>query len=193
MANPAAEIRELLFRVGLEPAAKRRIGGFSKGMKQRLGLAAALLGKPELLVLDEPTDGIDPIGRVEIRQILADELARGATLFLNSHLLAETERICDRIGVLAGGQLVREGSLEQLTRREQRWVVRFAEVPAPAALSEAGFTVRADGRWEGQFEDPAALNRALDRARASGALLLEVVQDSRDLEKVLADSIGVAA
>src|SRR5262245_38165683 len=85
-------IRRELARVGLAQDAERRIGGFSKGMRQRLGLAAALLGAPDLLVLDEPTDGIDPLGRAEVRRILAEERARGATLFLNSHLLSETER-----------------------------------------------------------------------------------------------------
>ena len=95
--------------MGLADAAGRKIGGYSKGMRQRLGLAAALLGQPELLVLDEPTDGIDPLGRVEVRRILQEEVQRGATLFLNSHLLAETERVCDRIGILHGGKLVKSG------------------------------------------------------------------------------------
>src|SRR5207244_11296132 len=102
----ADEVRRQIARVGLESDATRAIGGFSKGMKQRLGLAAALLGAPPLLVLDEPTDRVDPLGRAEIRQILAEERARGATLFLNSHLLSETDRICDRIGILAGGRLL---------------------------------------------------------------------------------------
>ena len=74
-------------------------------MRQRLGLAAAMLGQPELLILDEPTDGIDPVGRVEVRALLLEEKKRGATILLNSHLLSETERICDRIGVLDHGQL----------------------------------------------------------------------------------------
>ncbi|AKQ65882.1 ABC transporter, ATP-binding protein [Myxococcus hansupus] len=100
-ANPATGLR-LLERVGLADAVGRRIGGYSKGMRQRLGLAAALVGDPALLVLDEPTDGIDPMGRMEVRRILQEEVRRGTTLFLNSHLLAETERVCDRIAILAG-------------------------------------------------------------------------------------------
>ncbi|MFP2913479.1 ABC transporter ATP-binding protein, partial [Pyxidicoccus sp. 3LFB2] len=102
----------LLERVGLGDAVGRKIGGYSKGMRQRLGLAAALVGSPSLLVLDEPTDGIDPMGRLEVRRILLDEVKRGTTLFLNSHLLAETERVCDRVAILADGRVVREGRLE---------------------------------------------------------------------------------
>src|SRR5207245_911977 len=83
----ARELEAAVARVGLADAAGRRIGGFSKGMRQRVGLAAAMLGGPELLVLDEPTDGVDPLGRVEVRHLLAEERSRGATLFLNSHLL----------------------------------------------------------------------------------------------------------
>lgn len=96
----------LLTRVGLNDVGKKRIGAFSKGMRQRLGLAGALLGAPDLLVLDEPTDGIDPLGRIEVREVLAQEKARGATVLLNSHLLAETERVCDWVAVLHKGQVV---------------------------------------------------------------------------------------
>src|SRR5690606_3123848 len=109
-----APVDALLDRVGLGAARARRIGGFSKGMRQRLGLAAALLGAPDLLVLDEPTDGIDPLGRIEVRDLLLQEKARGATLLLNSHLLAETERVCDRVGILHRGKLVQSGTLEAL-------------------------------------------------------------------------------
>ena len=109
--DPASNLR-LLERVGLTDALGRKIGGYSKGMRQRLGLAAALLGNPALLILDEPTDGIDPMGRVEVRRILQEEVQRGTTLFLNSHLLAETERVCDRVAILADGRVLREGRLE---------------------------------------------------------------------------------
>ena len=131
----------LLSRVGLAGAVDRKIGGFSKGMRQRLGLAVALLGKPELLILDEPTDGIDPLGRVEVRRILLEEKARGATVLLNSHLLAETERVCDRVGILHLGMLVREGTLESLTAQREGWFVKFSKDPGPIS----GFTASGDG------------------------------------------------
>ncbi len=188
-----ADTTALLARVGLEAAAGRKIGGFSKGMRQRLGLAAALIGKPELLILDEPTDGIDPLGRVEIRRILADELSRGATLFLNSHLLAETERICSRIGILDAGKLIREGTLESLRKDSRTWTARFAPGAQAEALTAAGFaSTDAADRWTFETESVEALNAALDQARAKGALLLALEPSGRDLEQVLAETLEAA-
>ncbi|HEY1333250.1 MAG TPA: ABC transporter ATP-binding protein [Myxococcaceae bacterium] len=184
----------LLGRVGLSDAAERRIRGFSKGMRQRLGLAAALVGAPELLVLDEPTDGVDPLGRVEIRQLLGAELSRGATLFINSHLLSETERICTRIGILSRGRLVRSGPLDVLTAVQQRWRVRFADgQPAPEALVALGFEPGEGGVWEIAAADAPALNHALDGARAAGGLLVELERASRDLEDVLTEALAAGA
>ncbi len=188
-----ASLRASVERVGLGEAAQRKIGGFSKGMRQRLGLAAALLGAPDLLVLDEPTDGIDPLGRAEIRHILAEERARGATLFLNSHLLSETERVCDRIGILAGGRLVREGALLDLCASGERWRARFAPGLDPAAIADLGCFGRehaGDGVLFCNAESPAALNDKLAEARSRGALLIELARDLRDLEDVLAEALG---
>jgi ABC-2 type transport system ATP-binding protein len=193
LAPGAEEHRKLLARVGLEAALDRRIGGYSKGMRQRLGLAAALLGAPSLLVLDEPTDGIDPLGRVEVRGILQEEVRRGTTLFLNSHLLSETERVCDRVAILASGRVMREGRLDELARPRPRWTVRFAPSPEEAVVA-AGFQRHGpEGVYQLEAEDPVALNAALDRARAAGALLLELKRDGQDLESVLASTLGEAA
>ncbi|MDI1433455.1 ABC transporter ATP-binding protein [Polyangium sorediatum] len=185
------EVRRQIGRVGLSGEEGRRIGGFSKGMRQRLGLAAALLGGPMLLVLDEPTDGVDPLGRAEIRRILAEERARGATLFLNSHLLSETERVCDRIGILSGGRLLREGPIEALCGSETRYRVRLAPPFDSAALTPLGFR---PGDGEGVFvvdaSDPTALNDLLDQARRTGARLVGLTHDVRDLEDVLAEALG---
>ncbi len=190
----AAENLRLLERVGLADAVGKKIGGYSKGMRQRLGLATALLGRPALLVLDEPTDGIDPMGRVEVRRILQEEAQRGTTLFLNSHLLAETERVCDRVAILADGRVLREGRLEELSRGGARWVVRFAPGADTAGLAAAGFTAGAtEGLYHLEAADPAGLNAALDKARAAGALLVELKRDGQDLEAVLASTMGVAA
>ncbi len=177
----------LLERVGLGDAAARTIGGFSKGMRQRLGLAVALLGKPDLLVLDEPTDGIDPLGRVEVRKILLEEKARGATLLLNSHLLAETERVCDRVGILHLGRLVREGTLEALTAAREGWNVKF-QGGEPAALAALGFAAAVDG-WIFHGTQVDALNAALAKAREGGALLTELAPRTWDLEQVLSESV----
>jgi ABC-2 type transport system ATP-binding protein len=192
LREPGPAMRRLLEEVGLAGVARRRVGTWSKGMRQRLGLACALLGAPDLLVLDEPTDGLDPLARVDVRNLLAREVARGATLLLNSHLLAETERVCGRIGILVEGRLVREGALGALREGTSRWCARFAEGAPPGALAAAGFAPLAGGAFAFEGEAPA-LNAALDRARAAGALLVELAQEGEDLEQVLAEAVGAAA
>ncbi|EAU63098.1 ABC transporter, ATP-binding protein [Stigmatella aurantiaca DW4/3-1] len=189
-----AQSQRLLERVGLTAVEGRRIGGYSKGMRQRLGLAAALLGAPSLLVLDEPTDGIDPLGRMEVRGILQEEVRRGTTLFLNSHLLAETERVCDRVAILANGRVLREGRLEELARPRPRWTLRFAPGLDEAALVAAGFQRgNTEGLYHLEAEDPRVLNAALDKARGAGALLVELTRAGQDLESVLTSTLGEAA
>ncbi len=195
LSSDHSALRQMLAKVGLGADTERRIGGFSKGMKQRLGLAAALLGAPDLLVLDEPTDGIDPLGRAEIRQILREERARGATIFLNSHLLAETERVCDQIAILSHGRVVREGALEALCRSSTRYRVRFAPGCDLEAVRRAGF-VPMEGSKESttvdflcEAEAPEALNAQIDQARQAGALLVELTREMRDLEDVLTEAL----
>ncbi len=186
-----AALRVSMERVGLGTT-KQRIATYSKGMRQRLGLAAALLGGPDLLVLDEPTDGIDPVGRVELRELLVAERRRGTTLLVNSHLLAETERVCDRIGILDRGRLRLEGTLEEVRRSSTHWVARFAEGAPADRLREAGFVATGDGwAFTGPLGGPdaEALNAALDRARAAGARLVELAPSSRDLEQVLSETL----
>ena len=109
-----ARARELLHRVGLEDAADRRLGGYSKGMLQRIGLAQALMNDPRLLVLDEPTAGVDPSGSRAIKDLILDCKGRGITVLLCSHLLAQVQEVCDRIGILDRGELVREGPVGEL-------------------------------------------------------------------------------
>src|SRR5262249_29980374 len=144
--------------------------------------------------------GVDARGRAAIRPRLAEERPRGATLFLNSHLLSETERVCDRIGILSDGRLVREGELDALCGSASRYRVRFAPGCPVEALRAAGFGPIAeepprDGEPVGfacDAGEPEALNRLLDKARAAGALLVELRRDMRDLEDVLADAVGGA-
>ena len=186
LAPSDGELSRALERVGLANDGQR-IGSFSKGMRQRLGLAAAMLGAPELLILDEPTDGIDPVGRVEVRQLLLEERARGVTLLLNSHLLSETERVCDRVGVLQRGQLRLEGTLDEVRRGATAFRARFAAGADEGALRATGFV---DGVFSG---DVAALNEALDRARATGARLVALSPVERDLEQVLSEAMKEAS
>jgi ABC-2 type transport system ATP-binding protein len=126
-AGPAAERRERLARVdavlrlvGLEAAAGKRVKQYSQGMRQRLGIARALLGEPEVLVLDEPTNGLDPQGMREVRLLLRRLADQGTTVFVSSHLLAEVEAMCDRVGVLSRGRLVAEGPPSRLRSASAR-------------------------------------------------------------------------
>jgi ABC-2 type transport system ATP-binding protein len=109
-----SRVEEMLALVGLTSARKRRLAGYSKGMLQRIGLAQALIQEPALLVLDEPTAGVDPAGAREIRDLILELKTRGITVLLSSHLLSQVQEICDRVGILANGVLVREGALSDL-------------------------------------------------------------------------------
>jgi ABC-2 type transport system ATP-binding protein len=126
----AARIEEVLAQLDLTGAAGRRAGKYSSGMKQRLGLAMALLARPELLVLDEPTNGMDPAGMREMRDLLRELANQGVTVFLSSHLLHEVEQICDEVVVLHRGRIVAQGAVAELLGRQA--VVRV-RVPAPPA------------------------------------------------------------
>jgi ABC-2 type transport system ATP-binding protein len=133
----------LLKLVGLQDAADRRVGGLSKGMQQRLGLAQALVGDPELVFLDEPTSALDPLGRIEVRDVLLHLRDRGTTVFLNSHLLTEIEKVCDGVAVIDRGSVVAHGSMDQLlqgplARVEVGDLPPERVVEAAAALARAG-------------------------------------------------------
>jgi ABC-2 type transport system ATP-binding protein len=110
----SGHIATALKTVGLTARAEHRVGTFSKGMQQRLGLAVALLGTPELIILDEPTSALDPVGRHDVRNVILDLKRRGTTVFLNSHLLTEVEKVCDRIAVIDRGRIVALGTLDEL-------------------------------------------------------------------------------
>ena len=115
-----SRVRELLELVGLTNARDQRLSTYSKGMLQRIGLAQALINEPKLVVLDEPTAGVDPAGSRDIRNLIVDLKQRGITVLLSSHLLTQVQEICDRVGILARGVLVREGRLEELIAIENR-------------------------------------------------------------------------
>ena len=114
VAVSAEERRESLVAVGLADRARDRVGGFSKGMQQRLGLAVALVARPELVVLDEPTSALDPIGRADVRDLLLSLRDRGVAVLLNSHLIGEVERVCDRVVILDKGRVAASGTLAEL-------------------------------------------------------------------------------
>lgn len=117
---------ELLELVGMGEWADKKVKSYSKGMRQRIGIAQALMNDPELVVLDEPTDGVDPVGRRDIRNILQHLKERNKTVFLNSHLLSELEMVCDRVAILVQGVVASQGTLDELTKDRQRYEIEIA-------------------------------------------------------------------
>ena len=197
-AERAARADALLARVRLTDAADRRVRTFSKGMMQRLGLAQAIMSRPRLVFLDEPTDGVDPVGRREIRDLMLELRAEGTTLFLNSHLLSEIERVCTRVAILDRGRLVREGTVEALTTTERLWRLRSTPVP-PALLGTLdGAVTPEDGpedpsglsRYRLAVADRPALNALLDRLRAGGVEVEAVEPLRQSLEDLFVEVVG---
>src|SRR5829696_5961461 len=141
------ERRECLTVVGLADRAGDRVGGFSKGMQQRLGLAVALVARPQLVVLDEPTSALDPIGRVDVRDLVLSLKSRGVAVLLNSHLIGEVERVCDRVVILDQGRVAASGTLaELLGQREVRLRLDGVDGGAEDRLRAAGSMSRS-GDW----------------------------------------------
>ena len=140
---PAREQREVLALVGLADRAGDRLGGFSKGMQQRLGLAVALVARPELVVLDEPTSALDPLGRADVRDIVLSLKERGVAVLLNSHLIGEVERVCDRVVILDRGRVAASGTLaELLGQRELRMRLSGVSPAAHDRLAATGAVTR---------------------------------------------------
>ncbi|MDX6360917.1 MAG: type transport system ATP-binding protein [Nocardioidaceae bacterium] len=184
-AGRSGRVDDALDAVGLGGVDGRPVRAYSLGMRQRLGLAAALLRTPRLLVLDEPTNGLDPQGIREIRDLLLALNARGTTVFMSSHLLAEVEHLCDRVGVLDRGRLVLQERIDVLRRPTGRLQVRTPDVAAARALLD-GQVEHADA--EGllvRHADPAALNALLVGA---GVRVEMLAPEHRTLEDVVLEA-----
>lgn len=185
------DLRDTLERVGLADAAHRRVGGFSRGMRSRLGLAAGLIGEPQLLIADEPAAALDPAGRWEIIDVLA-ALAGSVTVVVSSHDLTDVERVCDRIGVLAKGRLVYQGAVSDLLARAAPALSVVVRPPAGRLLRvlAAAPWVRAvsepePGHVRIDVRDPAAAEINLASVLAeSGVRLLEVGRAGVGLEDI---------
>lgn len=163
----SSRIKELLELVGMEDARHRRVGGYSKGMLQRIGLAQALIQDPRLLVLDEPTAGVDPLGSRQIRDLILELKKRGKTVLLTSHLLEQVQEVCDRVGIMARGVMMREGRLEELVTIEGQteYLVENAPPELEAKIAEL--------------------------ARASGAKFLEARKPELTLERVFLEAAEI--
>src|SRR5262245_38936262 len=184
--TPESRIDPVLDEVDLATRASDRFGTYSLGMKQRLGIAAALLKDPQLLILDEPTNGMDPAGMAEIRIFIRQLVRVRRTVLLSSHLMAEVEQICDRVGVISRGRLVGEGTIDELRGRESLWV-RAEPLERAERLLGTIRGIEEVARSDGGLRiaaDPAAaseINRALVEA---GIAVGELRPERASLEKV---------
>ncbi len=182
---------ELLERVGLSQWGDTRISKYSKGMAQRLGIAQALMNDPELVVLDEPTDGLDPLGRREVRELLLELKRRGKTVFLNSHLLSELEMVCNRVAILVEGLVARQGTLDELTEHtSEHRITAGGDLAAIRSEIE-----RRDGELEGDTitlpgQDRDRLNAMIDLLRSKGRLIESVIPHRFSLEDIFVEAMG---
>ncbi|MFJ9315243.1 ABC transporter ATP-binding protein [Pimelobacter simplex] len=182
-----AEVERVLGRVDLAGRGDDRFKGYSLGMKQRLGVAAALMGDPELIVLDEPTNGLDPAGMADMRALVVDLAREGRTVLLSSHLLAEVQEICHRVGVINDGRLLRESTVAELRGGVS---LRIRATPEPEALAVAMRLAGDDGvrrESDGALLLSLTADRAPDVARAlvaAGADVHEITAAERSLEEV---------
>ncbi|HEX7528581.1 MAG TPA: ABC transporter ATP-binding protein [Thermoanaerobaculia bacterium] len=197
-AELRSRIPALLDSVKLSEWTDVKVKKFSKGMTQRLGIAASLVHEPHVLLLDEPTDGVDPVGRREIRDLLKTEAAKGRAILLNSHLLSEIELTCDRVAVLRNGALVAMGTVDELTKRKGEKIsskgYRLAAAPLTEELiadfrQKGASPERVNGHLRVFARDAEHLNALIDAARARGALLTELTPEKSSLEDVFVDLV----
>jgi len=183
--NLASKVQEHLQTVGMLEAAGRKIRTYSRGMTRRIGVALALLNEPDVVFMDEPTDGLDPMGRRYIRDLLVHLKERGKTIFLNSHVLSEVEMVCDRVAILNQGRLVRVGTVNELTGAgtHYRVVVSRADDSLDAALSPLarGYS-RSDREITFTIGEEEELDKVVDCIRSGGVGLRELVQLKDTLE-----------
>ena len=179
---------EMIDRVGLADAIDRPIGKFSKGMMQRIGLAQALLHDPELLVLDEPMSGLDPIGRKEVRDLLLEQRARGKTLLFTSHILSDVELLCDRVVIMQKGEITSEGKVHDLLEsagfRVEIRLSRTSQALKDALGSRGKVVEDAESRLTLRVEGEKAVEEVLRISSAAGARLEAMIPERQTLEKL---------
>jgi ABC-2 type transport system ATP-binding protein len=183
-------IPELLELVGLDPATARKkpLRQYSKGMLQRIGMAQALINDPELVLLDEPMSGLDPLGRFQIREIILSLKTLGKTVFFNSHILSDVEMICDRVAILAQGELICMGSLQELLGTADHYVVRVEGGNPDVLRSRIDGLMFQDGCWQGQLRGrPHDFLASLD---LMGARLVSMQQARPSLEEFFIEQLN---
>jgi ABC-2 type transport system ATP-binding protein len=188
-------IEEMLDLVGLKGRMHYKIRTYSKGMKQRLGIAQAIFHDPEVIFLDEPTDGVDPLGRREIRDLLHQLREEGKTIFLNSHLLGEVELITDRVAILDKGEMIRQGTTRELTQQVGLYIVGLAagqQFPREE-VAKLGCAVTCNGdQWEVAMKDGQSIDAVVDLLRARGLGLRHLTEKRQTLEDLFIQTVEAA-
>ncbi len=188
-------IAESLDIVGLGKRGSSKIKTYSKGMKQRLGIAQSFFHDPEVIFLDEPTDGVDPVGRKEIRELLATLKAEGRTIFVNSHLLAEIELMCDRVAIMHKGEIVRTGTVAELTKTVERFSITLAPgaVFPVTEVKALGFKVEPDGDVTHiELASGQSIDSVLDFLASKSLRLRNVSESKQTLEDTFMELVESA-
>ena len=192
---------ELIDTVGMTAWADQKVSAYSKGMMQRVGLAAALVNDPDLVLLDEPTDGVDPVGRRDIRDVLLRIRDQGKTVFINSHLLSELESVCRRVAIMVGGKIAQQGTMAELTADRGRYEIEVAPTGDPHAVRSAVAPVLVDGRLgeaavevgpttvRAETTDAAAVQPLLDAVRRAGLSVCRVQAIRPSLEDLFMEAV----
>ncbi len=184
----ATKVERILERVGMGHAMDRAVRALSKGMLQRVGLAAALVHEPELLILDEPMSGLDPMGRKEVRDIIAEEAKAGRTVFFSTHILADVETLCDRVCILRRGEVVVAGVLRELLDTGTKWSeVTLTGVTAALREDVLAMGVTAHdmaGAWIVDIEGEAKTRELIQKALAAGASIDALIPKRETLEAI---------
>jgi ABC-2 type transport system ATP-binding protein len=185
-------IPAMLERVALKGRMYYKVRTYSKGMKQRLGVAQALLHDPEVIFLDEPTDGVDPLGRRQIREMLQQLKEEGKTIFINSHLLGEVELVCDRVGILQTGEMIREGAIETLTRQRDHFLIGLAagqDFPQQE-VARLGYQVYPRGHfWEIGLAEGQSIDPVVDLLRSRQLSLRHLIEKRQTLEDLFLETV----
>ncbi len=184
----------LVGTVGMGDWGDKKVGTYSKGMKQRIGLAQALVNEPEIVFLDEPTDGVDPEGRIEIRKLIEAMREQGRTVFVNSHLLGEVEQVADEVAILSRGKVIRSGKVRDLTAGSRMFEIRsLGPVPPEirGKLETAGLEVAGD-RITVPAADAGEVQGVIDALRAAGVVIRELKEVRQSLEELFLSAVSSA-
>ena len=191
-AQVRARSDEYLKIVDMEKWKKTKIKKYSKGMMQRLGIAQSMINEPDLIFLDEPTDGVDPIGRKEIRDILMGLKDKGKTIFLNSHLLSEIELMCNKVAILNKGELIKEGTIDEITTSGSKYVFTTSDLSDDVInvlLSQHFATLHGKNEFLVGTESPEKLNEIIDILRRYNVNILSFYKEKNSLENMFINLI----